>query len=735
MNDINIFLLFNPELKRLNINELKSLYLTNLKTNELVFSINSFFEKYPNFSLDNYKEKNSHIKNLSTINILAHYHINNINFCEKYNNNDKYIDNYIDKYDDNNIINNLNEKIKEIDEIIYDEIDSLKIKLCHIFVHFFEIGGGETYLSNFSINSDFEQILFINKNYPNITLSKYNCDVLYYNNYEELNEMLINLNFDIIIDHQLYWFDNKITKITFKNIEKNKIIRITHGVPIHFKNINDLEYYYSIELYNEKKSNMSWNNHIKFYTNIGVEIPLINKINNIDFNKFDNTKIYKIIIVGRINEEKVPKDFLKCMLDFLKINDKYNFYFYGIVDENYSNYFFNMIKQNKLIQYGGVINPKDIGNLYINNDILIHPSKFEAGATVILEAMSYGLPVIARNTSGVIYALDDKNFLCNNEKEMFDKLLLINEENYKNISIKNINKIKKNNNKELNLNKLYNEIKLINFINNYLENNNNLIPNIIHYIYGLKKQTEEFPFIYYISILSNKIINKPYIIFFHYQYEPYGKWWDEAKKLVSLNYIDTTNIYWGKKKIIKYAHKADKIRLEMLYKYGGIYMDIDTITIKSYKNLMNNNFIIGIQEENYGEDGITLYCNAILFSRPKSIFLKKWIESYENYFEPNGWSEASIFLPEKILKTLDENEKKEIKILDKDIFYKYLYNETNLIFENDNIEINSNLLTLHLWNSFSQKYFEEYNNFNKSLSKNSLYSKLLNNLIIYTEKK
>ena len=42
-----------------------------------------------------------------------------------------------------------------------------KINLAHVFVHFFQIGGGERYLSNFSnynkINKIFNETIFINK--------------------------------------------------------------------------------------------------------------------------------------------------------------------------------------------------------------------------------------------------------------------------------------------------------------------------------------------------------------------------------------------------------------------------------------------------------------------------------------------------------------------------------------------------------------------------------------------
>ena len=40
-------------------------------------------------------------------------------------------------------------------------------------------------------------------------------------------------------------------------------------------------------------------------------------------------------------------------------------------------------------------------------------------------------------------------------------------------------------------------------------------------------------------------------------------------------------------KLNRYAHKADIIRLEKLLEYGGIYLDIDVLTNKSFDDLLN----------------------------------------------------------------------------------------------------------------------------------------------------
>jgi len=217
-----------------------------------------------------------------------------------------------------------------------------KINLAHVFVHFFQIGGGERYLYNFNnynkIKKIFNETIFINKNHNNNSLFNFD-NIIYYNDYEELNNFL--KKYDLIIDHQLYWFDIKYSKITFNNISINKIVRITHGVPIHFQDINELNYYYSIELYNEIKSHISWNNHIKIYNNIGIN----NDIDNLTKKKitFNQNQPINIAIVGRINNEKVPVNFIKVLLSFIKVYKNYVFNFYGTLDDNYKTYFLTNI--------------------------------------------------------------------------------------------------------------------------------------------------------------------------------------------------------------------------------------------------------------------------------------------------------------------------------------------------------------------------------------------------------
>lgn len=252
-----------------------------------------------------------------------------------------------------------------------------------------------------------------------------------------------------------------------------------------------------------------------------------------------------------------------------------------------------------------------------------------------------------------------------------------------------------------------------------------MIPNIIHFIFGLKKQDEEFLFVYYLSVYSAQKINNPDKIYFYYHYEPFGKWWEKLKEIKSVEFVKVNlpeSI--GSKKIIKTAHRADKLRMELLYTKGGVYMDIDTISIRPYKNLLNNKTVM-CQEYHVKDNRKSGLCNAIMLTEPKSTFFKNWIGRYEQYFNPEGWQESSILLPKALAKIFKE----DITILSPEYFFKPNFNETEDIFINFK-QIQKEAITLHLWETHSKKYFNQIKDWDWCYkNSHTIYGKAMLNLI------
>jgi len=253
---------------------------------------------------------------------------------------------------------------------------------------------------------------------------------------------------------------------------------------------------------------------------------------------------------------------------------------------------------------------------------------------------------------------------------------------------------------------------------------NTKIPNIIHFIYGFKKQSIEFELYKYLAIKSAINVNNPIKTYFYYKYEPYGHYWDKIKNDLTLVQIEPPTEIFGNP-LNHYAHQADVIRLQKLSEIGGIYLDIDTICLKSFKPLLDNDFVIGIQGN---KDNSKIYglCNAIILSKPKSNFILKWIDSYTS-FRSTGrdeyWDEHSVLMPLKLAYQYPN----EVLLMENNTFYNPLwYNINDILFNKDfKLEeykkfINHNFC-IHLWDTYSSKYLSLLNEYD-ILVNNTLYN-------------
>lgn len=244
-----------------------------------------------------------------------------------------------------------------------------------------------------------------------------------------------------------------------------------------------------------------------------------------------------------------------------------------------------------------------------------------------------------------------------------------------------------------------------------IENNNKyVIPNILHFVYGFKKQTEDFELYKYLSIKSAIDINKPTKVYFHYKYEPIGKYWEKIKPYLTLEYVEPPSEIYGND-LLHYAHQADVIRLQKLQKYGGIYLDIDTICLKSFNDLRVYDFVIGIQGNNNNSEIYGL-CNAVMLSKPQSEFVIEWIDTYTT-FRSKGrdeyWDEHSVLMPLKLAYKYTN----KIKILDNNVFYNPLWYNIHDILFNEKINIDeykklvNNNYCIHLWDTYTNEYLSK----------------------------
>ncbi|CAM0141906.1 hypothetical protein VKS41_004392 [Umbelopsis sp. WA50703] len=220
------------------------------------------------------------------------------------------------------------------------------------------------------------------------------------------------------------------------------------------------------------------------------------------------------------------------------------------------------------------------------------------------------------------------------------------------------------------------------------------IPKIVHFVYGMKDENPQLDLIQYLSIKSAQETIKPEKIYLHYHYLPTGEWFDLIRPLLTLRQVDIPTKIFGNR-VDHYAHRADVVRLEALKEFGGIYLDLDVILMKSIDHLLDEEFAMG-QEGIGGWSGL---CNAVLLSRANAPFLQRWYETYK-HFNQKDWNHHSVLLPRLLAAKFSS----EIRQLNYDAFFWPLWDKNGLrqLYLEKSYDFANNL-GVHLWESAANK--------------------------------
>lgn len=154
--------------------------------------------------------------------------------------------------------------------------------------------------------------------------------------------------------------------------------------------------------------------------------------NNFNKNEFEhyisqkNFKNLNILFLSNMIKEKGYFDVLKLA----STNKTYHFHFAGAwKSRDEEKNFFNYIEKHNLkenVTYHGFVKGKQKKELFEKSHILCFPSKNEAFPLTILEAFSYGLPVLTTSVGSIPYILDKKTgIMIKDIKEINDAFIKI----------------------------------------------------------------------------------------------------------------------------------------------------------------------------------------------------------------------------------------------------------------------------------------------------------------------
>lgn len=214
----------------------------------------------------------------------------------------------------------------------------------------------------------------------------------------------------------------------FKNFLKNiNLILLSPMLKDEFKEFNINNIYYlpnGIEDYFQDKENF------KKYLNI----------------KFRKKNKNNILFLSNMIKSKGYFEVLKLAKKY----KNYNFNFAGSwMNENDKKDFFDFIDQHHLnnVKFYGFVNGEEKYNLFKENFIFIFPTKYinEAFPLVLLESLSFGIPVITTKEGSIPYIIDEKSgVLIDDEKDLLGNFckyfnLLVNIETSKHCRARYVN--------------------------------------------------------------------------------------------------------------------------------------------------------------------------------------------------------------------------------------------------------------------------------------------------------
>ncbi|OWF45185.1 uncharacterized protein LOC110457376 [Mizuhopecten yessoensis] len=171
------------------------------------------------------------------------------------------------------------------------------------------------------------------------------------------------------------------------------------------------------------------------------------------------------------------------------------------------------------------------------------------------------------------------------------------------------------------------------------------VPNIVHYIwFGIKNMT----FYQLVSFLSVQKFQKPCVILVHGNVVPIGPYWrhlvHNASNIVHVKMTPPYRVTNGH--ILRtMTHKSNIARLMVLQEHGGIYLDLDTVLLRSLDPLMNYPVSMSMEYKS------NLW-NGLIVAERDPLFIRHWITLFNQqyYYAHKKKFEFSLFLPTYIAK-------------------------------------------------------------------------------------
>jgi Glycosyltransferase sugar-binding region containing DXD motif len=239
----------------------------------------------------------------------------------------------------------------------------------------------------------------------------------------------------------------------------------------------------------------------------------------------------------------------------------------------------------------------------------------------------------------------------------------------------------------------------------YANQSNQNVPRILHFVFVKKLDEAEinFRFSDYLVVRASYFRLQPSSIYLHLNAEPFDSpiWRMMKPMVVYINYFDSINEIFGNP-VTGQAHVSDIVRVSALLKYGGIYMDIDSISLRPFTNKMwdpPSGLAMGYENQEFNHIEV-----GVIIARKGCTFLSRWLDTYVS-FNDSMWADHTVLMVGK----LALNYSKEIDVYPENYFYKptWRYAGLDSLWKNydmnyTNLDNFSDAYAPHFWGTFAR---------------------------------
>lgn len=231
--------------------------------------------------------------------------------------------------------------------------------------------------------------------------------------------------------------------------------------------------------------------------------------------------------------------------------------------------------------------------------------------------------------------------------------------------------------------------KALTFLKNIYKKSDVSIPKIVHLIYINQRPLKSFNYKCINSILRNM---PDYQVWIHNDIEPDTDEWRIIKQneYVHIKSIERVKEFDGFP-ISHVQYEADIIRMNILYEYGGIYLDTDVYMVKNITDLLDGHSFYIAKET---EDNMI---NCVIISEPNNEFIKVWLSNFATGFRVGNWGWHIRDLPKMILeKNPHYINKYNIKVLEYENFCPIHWTQGHIL-SDPNFKVTEKMYGIHLF--------------------------------------